>query len=281
MSSFLKRVENDLLKSYTDSDFVTRQKTRLLVWFHISMIPVIISLIIINMLRNSPKELNGIITLDYLFLASLITGIYLIKKGKGVFTANLDILFTMLLTTAGCLMKFNTHISTGFNSFYLLTLCSLVFTAMFGSRRILISTAIFYISFIMVLHFVALNLIQPAVGFNLLSSTMNMFISLCIIVCLTYMNSTITKTALHQTQNELNKNIELNALLQANMEKRTEELKVLKGLLPICAACKKIRDDNGYWNQIESYIQKHSQAEFSHGICPECAKRLYPDFVKN
>jgi len=44
------------------------------------------------------------------------------------------------------------------------------------------------------------------------------------------------------------------------------------GLLPICSSCKKICDDKGYWNQLEGYIQKHSEAEFSHGICPECAK---------
>jgi len=50
----------------------------------------------------------------------------------------------------------------------------------------------------------------------------------------------------------------------------------LSGLLPICASCKKIRDDKGYWNQIESYIREHSEAEFSHGICPECVKKLYP-----
>ena len=56
-----------------------------------------------------------------------------------------------------------------------------------------------------------------------------------------------------------------------------KNIKVLKGFLPICASCKKIRDDKGYWNQIESYIREHSEAEFSHGICPECAEKLYPD----
>jgi len=55
------------------------------------------------------------------------------------------------------------------------------------------------------------------------------------------------------------------------------EVKILKGFLPICASCKKIRDDKGYWSQIESYIQDHSEAEFSHGICPDCAKKLYPE----
>jgi len=53
------------------------------------------------------------------------------------------------------------------------------------------------------------------------------------------------------------------------------KVKTLSGFLPICAQCKKIRDDKGYWNQIEGYIQKHSDAEFSHGMCPECSDKLY------
>ena len=64
----------------------------------------------------------------------------------------------------------------------------------------------------------------------------------------------------------------------ALVKKVFKDIKTLAGLLPICSSCKKIRDDKGYWNQIESYISEHSKAEFSHGICPECAKELYPDF---
>jgi len=64
--------------------------------------------------------------------------------------------------------------------------------------------------------------------------------------------------------------------LQAALAK----VKTLSGLLPICSSCKKIRDDKGYWNQIEGYIRDHSEAEFSHGICPECAKKLYPNFYE-
>ena len=59
--------------------------------------------------------------------------------------------------------------------------------------------------------------------------------------------------------------------------KALKEIKTLSGLLPICASCKNIRDDKGYWNQIEGYIQQHSDAQFSHAICPACAKKLYPD----
>ena len=55
------------------------------------------------------------------------------------------------------------------------------------------------------------------------------------------------------------------------------EVKMLRGLIPICANCKNIRDDQGYWQQIEAYIQTHSDAVFSHGICPDCLRKLYPD----
>lgn len=57
-----------------------------------------------------------------------------------------------------------------------------------------------------------------------------------------------------------------------------EEVKTLSGLLPICASCKKVRDDRGYWQQIESFISEHSDAQFSHGLCPHCAEQLYPDY---
>ncbi|MCX5813125.1 MAG: PAS domain S-box protein [Proteobacteria bacterium] len=64
------------------------------------------------------------------------------------------------------------------------------------------------------------------------------------------------------------------------LQKALSEVKTLSGLLPICASCKKIRNDKGYWEQIEDYVQDHSEAEFSHGICPECGERLYPEYYK-
>ena len=87
---------------------------------------------------------------------------------------------------------------------------------------------------------------------------------------------------------ELRATIEM-ALKRIQLEKEREELinqlqhalsqvKLLSGLLPICSYCKKIRDDKGYWKQIEGYIQEHSEAKFSHSLCRECAKKHYPDY---
>jgi AmiR/NasT family two-component response regulator len=65
--------------------------------------------------------------------------------------------------------------------------------------------------------------------------------------------------------------------LNAELQDALAKVRTLSGLLPICSSCKKIRDDEGYWNQLEAYIQEHSNAVFSHGLCPECAKKLYPE----
>jgi PAS domain S-box-containing protein len=67
--------------------------------------------------------------------------------------------------------------------------------------------------------------------------------------------------------------------LIAELQDALSQVRTLSGMLPICSSCKKIRDDKGYWNQIETYLREHSEAEFSHGICPDCAKKLYPDLV--
>ncbi len=65
--------------------------------------------------------------------------------------------------------------------------------------------------------------------------------------------------------------------LARDLRNALDEINVLQGILPICASCKKIRDDQGYWVQVEAYIHKHTEAQFSHGICPECTRKLYPD----
>lgn len=90
-------------------------------------------------------------------------------------------------------------------------------------------------------------------------------------------------------EKELRTNIEM-ALYKHRMEKERERLvtdlkqalnavKLLSGLLPICAACKKIRDDNGYWSEVENYIRLHSDAEFTHGYCPECADHVLSGYL--
>ena len=66
-------------------------------------------------------------------------------------------------------------------------------------------------------------------------------------------------------------------LKKLELKELLSQVKILSGFLPICSSCKKIRDDNGYWNKIETYIRNHSEAEFTHGICPGCAEKDYPE----
>ena len=85
------------------------------------------------------------------------------------------------------------------------------------------------------------------------------------------------KDALNQKNQELvasKTNLEENL---KRLEEASRNIKILSGLIPICSSCKKIRDDAGYWHQIENYIKDHSDAVFSHGLCPACAKELYLD----
>lgn len=76
---------------------------------------------------------------------------------------------------------------------------------------------------------------------------------------------------------EQKKAVMLREQLIQNLEESLEQVKLLSGFIPICASCKKIRDDKGYWQQVEEYIRDRSEAEFSHGICPDCYVKLYPE----
>jgi len=60
-----------------------------------------------------------------------------------------------------------------------------------------------------------------------------------------------------------------------------DHIRTLQRILPICSFCKKIRDDKGYWNQVESYVSRHSEVQFSHSVCPECMRKHYPEFCQD
>ena len=75
-----------------------------------------------------------------------------------------------------------------------------------------------------------------------------------------------------QAENERNR-------LIANLREALDNIKTLSGLIPICSVCIKVRNDQGYWQQVEEYVQEHSEVDFSHGICEACAQKLYPEFV--
>ena len=87
-----------------------------------------------------------------------------------------------------------------------------------------------------------------------------------------------THLTLRNLQKDLQeKNIHLQKL-NSDLQSALDEIKTLRGIIPICSHCKKIRDDDDSWQRIEKYIGEHSEAEFSHGICPECLKKYYPEY---
>jgi DNA-binding response OmpR family regulator len=91
------------------------------------------------------------------------------------------------------------------------------------------------------------------------------------------LNTHLTIRRLQQSLEE--NNIELQAKNE-QLQQALDQVKTLSGLLPICANCKKIRDDQGYWQDVAVYIRDHSEVEFTHGICPDCMQTLYPDFYQ-
>ncbi|MDB5050976.1 MAG: histidine kinase [Fibrobacteres bacterium] len=73
--------------------------------------------------------------------------------------------------------------------------------------------------------------------------------------------------------------VELVHRLQVKNKEAMRQIKILTGMLPICANCKDIRDDRGYWKRIEEYLSLHTEVEFSHGVCPDCMAKLYPEYA--
>ena len=71
------------------------------------------------------------------------------------------------------------------------------------------------------------------------------------------------------------------AIRNQELQEALAKVRTLRGLLPICASCKKIRNDQGYWQQVEVYVRDHSEAEFSHCLCPDCARKLYPELYED
>lgn len=101
-----------------------------------------------------------------------------------------------------------------------------------------------------------------------------LFIVLSVFIFLA-VNYFMLKAQVRNRTRELNESLKEKEVLIEDLEESMRKIKTLSGFLPICARCKKIRNDEGYWEQVEEYISQHSEAEFSHGICPNCAERLY------
>lgn len=131
-----------------------------------------------------------------------------------------------------------------------------------------------------IMRLTALALILSSMGFlfsppseNLWKGILNRILSILVMIA-----TAALLTRIMNSEKDRQQALEERERALKDREQALTEVKILQGLLPTCSGCKKIRDEAGNWTQIESYIRKHSEAEFSHGICPDCLKRLYPEF---
>jgi hypothetical protein len=139
--------------------------------------------------------------------------------------------------------------------------CPLAFMFLLGRREGAIWTGIFFVGTALMLQFSPTNF-SGGFSFGFLSTYL-------MIAVLAYIIEGLRERF----------EAESRALIE-QLETALSEVKTLKGLLPICASCKKVRDDTGYWNQIESYLHDHADASFTHSVCPDCLEELYPEFVE-
>ncbi len=129
---------------------------------------------------------------------------------------------------------------------------------------------------------VDLNMISY-LGFPIIAPDNKVFGTLCVLDTKTNYYSKLYEKLIKKFKESIESDLQLlmkNHLIKKKnkkLKKYISEIKELKGIIPICSNCNKIRDDDGYWQRVENYIQTHSDAQFSHGLCPECRSELYPD----
>lgn len=111
------------------------------------------------------------------------------------------------------------------------------------------------------------HLIREELQTDVMAESVALIISILFFIAILYVTKIIeSETSIRREKDEL----------IADLHAAIADIKTLEGIIPICASCKKIRDDRGSWNKLEKYISEHSNAKFSHGLCLECAQKLYP-----
>jgi hypothetical protein len=245
-----------------NADSVERTRRRQLIGLLTSFgIPVTLMFGVVDYLEGDTVEFLVDVTLVAILSAGLIA-IFKYNKDRPAYFVGLNMLALALL--------YNVAIGAGSGSalYWVFILPSLLFFFQ-GRRDGLISVGV-------VLVLLSLLLFLPGLVHAHdygLKTSLRFFPSLLFVAVIGYG----LESSRYRFSDMLRREHEELLEEKANLEKALRQIKTLRGLLPMCASCKKIRDDNGYWKQIEAYLHEHSDAKFSHGICPDCAKELYPD----
>ena len=165
-------------------------------------------------------------------------------------------------------------------SIFVLNTVGPLFAFLLLGRRLGLSATILMLSSVAILFFWKYGFAPGAVPLIAILNVTALIISVAVLSYYYEYTRSETEKALARDIAERRRAEKEKEKLIRQLQNALTEVTTLSGLLPICSSCKKIRDDKGYWNQIEMYVQKHAGAQFSHGICPDCAERLYPEIYK-
>lgn len=206
--------------------------------------------------------------LTHIFMIPALIILAIYRKKLSLFIKTIFLMSICLLLSILGLIDF------GLGSFGIqfLMLC-LLLAVVFLEKKIAIWTYVICITIIAVIGVLFVEGIVAA-NLNAYNTYISVWVSAFIAFSVVLGLVVFLVGSINQTLNS--KLIDLKRMYK-NLQKAKDEIKTLRGIIPICSFCKKIRDDRGYWNQIEAYIQDHSEASFSHGLCKDCAKRHYPE----
>ena len=225
-------------------------------------LPIIFGFTVVDFIEDDTIEILINILMGAVFVAGLIG----IKK----FEADLLVLrLGMILLSV--IFLYNVSIGSGNGTaVYWLFSFPLVFVFFLGKKEGGVASAIFFcVLCILLINPFSLKIYSYGVGMSL------RFLASLLLVTLMAYGLEASREKFGQLLIDEN-----NKLLveKQQLEQALKQIRTLSGLIPICSNCKKIRDDKGYWQQVETYIRDHSEADFSHGICPDCLKKLYPGY---
>ena len=226
-------------------------------------LPVIVGFTVVDFIEGDLLEA----VINILMALIFIVGLVAIKKysaDQWVYRVGVLLLCTVFV--------YNVLIGSGKGTaIYWLFSFPLVFVFFLGKKEGGIYTAVF----ILMLCFVMINPLSFDIYPYDLAVSMRFLVSLLLVGLMAYGLEVSREKYFRLMFTEHDKL----TVEKGKLEKAMREIKTLSGLIPICSSCKQVRDDKGFWHQVEAFVGDHSNARFSHGICPDCYQRLYPDFL--
>lgn len=225
-------------------------------------LPVVLAFTIVDSIEGDTIEV----------VINILMGLILVAAFVGIKKWGADLLVYRLgLAFLSAIFLYNIAIGSGHGTaVYWLFSFPLVFVFFLGQREgSMIAAAFLGLLYVVLINPFSLKIYQYDVGVSL-----RFLVSLLFVTLMAYGLEASREKYGHLL---MEKQTKLEAEKQ-QLERALGEIKTLSGLIPICSSCKKVRDDEGYWQQVETYVRARSSAEFSHGICPDCLEVLYSDY---